>query len=284
MDKHIKYYSKAPEKKDNRVLRFIGSDETIDRDNERILVDGWKLTNYRKNPVVLVNHNVFELPVAKTKRVWVNKDKRSLMFDIEFPEPEVSSIGDTLYKLYSGGFMNATSVGFRPNPDKMVFGDGNKQPRVTFGEQDLLEISLVSVPTNPRALLNQKGISDAINKNVIDELELDELKLWLDELLPSEDTSVKDAEGIVKEIETEIEDESEQTTNEDITVGHVACECCGDELVCVKCKGYTQDKTDSDYLDYFFEDFGKPVKVDTKSDTEENPYIDELLNMLKTES
>ena len=291
MDKHIKYYSKAPEKKDNRVLRFVGSDQSIDRDNERILVEGWKLTNYRKNPVVLVNHNPFDLPVAKTKRVWIDKDNKTLKFDIQFPEPEVSSVGDTLYKLYSGGFMSATSVGFKPNPEKMVYGDGNKQPRVTFGEQELLEISLVSVPANPRALLTQKSISDAIDMKVIDELELNELKLWLDELLPDEDTSVKDAEDIVKEIETEleesateIEDESEQTTNEDITVGPIACECCGDELVCVKCKGYIQDKTNSDYLDYFFEDFGKPAKVDTKSDTEENPYIDELLNMLKTES
>ena len=37
MEKVIKYFSKAPEKKDDRVLRFVGSDESLDRDNEKII-------------------------------------------------------------------------------------------------------------------------------------------------------------------------------------------------------------------------------------------------------
>jgi HK97 family phage prohead protease len=267
--KIIKYLSKAPEKKENRVLRFIGSDQSIDRDNERIMVDGWKLTNYRKNPVVLVNHNAFDLPVAKTKKVWIDKEKKQLKFDIEFPEPEVSSVGDTLYKLYANGFMNATSVGFAPNPQKITYGDGKKQPRVTFGEQELLEISLVSVPANPRALLSQKGMKDAIDQKVIDELELDELKSWLDSVL-DEDTSVTP--------------EEDQDTDEKLeqTINHV-CACCGDELVCVKCKGFDLNKDNSTYLDYFFEDLGESTEIDTKSDDEENTYVNELLNILKTE-
>ena len=271
MDKHIKYFSKAPEKKENRVLRFIGSDQSIDRDNERIMAEGWKLTNYRKNPVVLVNHNAYDLPVAKTKKVWINKDEKKLMFDIEFPEPEVSSIGDTLYKLYSNGFMSATSVGFQPNREKITYGDGKKQPRVTFGEQELLEISLVSVPANPRALLTAKSMSEAIDAEVIDDLELTELKSWLDEILPAEDTSV-----------TEEVDDQETEEKLEQTINHTCIEC-GDELVCVKCKGFELSKDDSSYLDSFFEDLGEPVEVNTKSDDLENPYIDELLNILKTE-
>ena len=273
MNKVIKYFTKAPEKKENRVLRFVGSDESIDRDNEKIMVDGWKLTNYRKNPVVLVNHNPFDLPVARTKKVWIDKDKNSLMFDIEFPEPEVSSIGDTLYKLYSNGYMNATSVGFKPNPQKIKYGDGEKAPRVTFEEQELLEISLVSIPSNPRALLSQKCMKEAIDRNVIDELELNELKMWLDDILSDEDTSVNE------DIDQEYEKISEQT----IEHKHI-CPDCGDELVCVKCKGFKLDKSDSSYLDYFFEDFGESDEINTKSDDEENPYVTELLNMLKKES
>ncbi len=273
-DKHIKYFSKAPEKKDDRVLRFIGSDQKKDRDNEVIMVDGWKLTEYRKNPVVLVNHSHADLPVAKTKRVWIDKDTKQLKFDISFPEPEVSSVGDTLYKLYSSGYMSAVSVGFRPNPDRIKFGDGKKQPRVTFEEQELLEISLVSIPANPRALLTSKGITDAIDREVIDEMELNELKMWLDEVLPDEDDPIE------KDIEEDIEPDlkSEQTIDKHI------CTECGDELICVKCKGFKLDRKDSDYLDYFFEDFGESEKVNTESDSEENPYVEELLNMMKTES
>jgi len=277
-DKIIKYLTKTPEKQEDRVLRFIGSDQSIDRDNERVMVEGWDLRSYKKNPVVLANHNPFDFPVAKTKKVWIDKEKKALMFDIEFPTPEVSSIGDTLYKLYSNGFMNATSVGFRPDRDKITYGDGNKQPRATFNGQELLEISLVSIPANPRALLTSKGVEDAIELKVIDELELDELKLWLDEVLDNENTSVYES----PEENQLIEDNSEQTIDSGNTVHIHKCSVCDDELVCVKCKGFTLDEKDSTYLDYFFEDFDESNEINIKSDNEENPYIEELLKMLRS--
>ena len=275
--KVLKYFSKAPEKKEDRVLRFIGSDEKIDRDKEVVKIDGWKLTEYRKNPIVLVNHNPYELPVARTKKVWIDKEKKALMFDIEFPPPEVSSIGDTLYKLYSNGFMSATSVGFRPNYDLMKFGDGIKQPRITFNEQELLEVSLVSIPSNPRALLTSKSMKDAIEQKVIDSIELDELKMWLDDILPDEE------EDAVIEDDQDLDIKSEQTIENDEVHDH-ECSVCGDELVCVKCKGYTLDSNDGDYLEYFFKDFGESEEIDTESDDEGNQYVEELLNMLKTEN
>ena len=164
MDKKIKYFSSNAKSVDEkkRVLRFIGSNQKVDRDNEVIKADGWKLTNYRKNPVVLVNHQHYELPVAKTKKVWVDKDKKQLMFDIQFPEPEVSPQGDTLYKLYKNGYMSATSVGFLPNFDKIEWGKSKGDPSAIFNEQELLEISLVSVPANPTALLTAKSMKKAI--------------------------------------------------------------------------------------------------------------------------
>jgi len=217
MNKIIKYSTKAPEKKDDRVLRFIGSDESIDRDNERIMSSGWKLANYKKNPVIMLNHRHSDLPVAKAQRVWVSKKNKSLMFDIKFPEPEISSVGDTLYKLYSNGYMNATSVGFKPNLDKVEYGDGSeKSPRATFNEQELLELSLVSVPANPRALLTQKGIKDAIDNEVIDQVELGELEMLFDELfepeikaelIEDEDDAVEEElEALIDKIEKDLDE------------------------------------------------------------------------------
>ena len=276
-NKVIKYLSKAPEKKDDRVLRFVGSDESIDRDNESIMSDGWKLTNYKKNPVVLLNHMHYELPVAKTKRVWIDKNKKALMFDIQFPEPEISSVGDTLYKLYSEGYMNSTSVGFKPNFDKVIWNDDNKpgKPRITFQEQELLELSLVSVPANPRALLTQKSIQDAIKAEVIDQLELDELSTLFDELFEPEtddddetkevETLLLEVEGILKEVDDILDDEdiTEQTINEP-----VYCHECGIKI--------NKDNPDSDYLEQLFDEFCNPSKDNTKN--EEISLTDELLN------
>ena len=55
----------------------------------------------------------------------------------------------------------------------------------------MLELSLVIVPANPRALLTQKGIQDAIEAEVIDELELNELGILLDKLVEPE-AKIKD--------------------------------------------------------------------------------------------
>jgi HK97 family phage prohead protease len=273
--KVIKYLSKAPEKKDDRVLRFVGSDESVDRDNERVLSSGWKLDNYKKNPVVMLNHRHSDVPVAKAQRVWINKNEKALMFDVKFPEPEISSVGDTLYKLYSSGYMNATSVGFQPNYDKIEWGDGIKVPRVTFHEQELLELSLVSVPSNPRSLLSTKGIKDAIEAEVVDQLELDELLAYFESTIKADlidDTDEEDLEDLIEEVDKELELETSDD-EEDIeqTVNKIYCHKCGEEI---------QDDPDSGYLDKLFDDFLKP-KVNKED--EEISLTDELLNQYFTE-
>lgn len=243
MMKHIKYYSQKAKEVDDRVLRFIGSTEDVDRDGEVIKLSGWKLANYRTNPIVLCNHNPMDLPVAKTKKVWVDKEKRALMFDVEFPEPEVSPQGDTLYKLYKNGFMNSTSVGFIPNRDKMIFGDRTKgEPHITFKDQELLEISLVSVPANPAALLTSKSITDAVESGVVDQAEITDLEIFLKDFL--------------KEREIEVEEEIdtvEKKVIDDINRKEHKCKSCGVVLECL-CPGCKKEKETEDYFSKIYND------------------------------
>jgi len=318
--KVIKYLSKAPEKKDDRVLRFVGSDESIDRDNERVLSSGWKLDNYKKNPVVMLNHRHSDVPVAKAQRVWVSKNEKALMFDIKFPEPEISSVGDTLYKLYSNGYMNATSVGFQPNYNKIEYGDGIKAPRATFHEQELLELSLVSIPSNPRSLLSIKGIKDAIEAEVVDQLELDELLEYFEPTIKADlidDTDEEDLEDLIEKAKDELEKETleneidaiirdgidelgfpkwKKIKIDRICIGHKwftkkdlenetsddvqDSEQTTNKVYCHKCGIEIQDNSDSDYLDKLFDDFLKP-KVNKED--EEISLTDELLNQYFTE-
>lgn len=209
MDKIIKHSTVKVEKVDKRVLRFVGSDQGTDRDGDQIMVDYWNLTEYRKNPVVLFAHQHSEVPVARTKRVFVDNEKKRLMFDIEFPEPEVSSMGDSLYKLYKNGFMQATSVGFIPDFSKVKYPEkkNDKGPSRIFEGQTLLEISLVAVGSNARALLTSKSVADAIKKDIIDQLELDELLNYIKEPtkenIIEEDNSSKNKEVQEKEMNTE---------------------------------------------------------------------------------
>jgi hypothetical protein len=77
------------------------------------------------------------------------------MFRIEFSEEGINPEADIYRKLYKTGFMNASSVGFQPK--EWEDGDGKKTPYRTFKKQELLELSLVSVPANSDALVTAKS-------------------------------------------------------------------------------------------------------------------------------
>src|SRR5207249_12058254 len=59
-------------------------------------------------------------------------------------------IAKLAYGLYRGGFLNAVSVGFIPL--RWENGSQEKGYRRKFLEQELLEVSAVSIPANPNAL------------------------------------------------------------------------------------------------------------------------------------
>ncbi len=134
---------------EDRILRFIGSTEAQDRDGDIILASGWELDNYKKNPVFLWGHDYSIPPIGKAIDVRVRN--KQLIFDIHFPEEGVYPLADTVYKLYKGGFLNATSVGFVGKQAEPI-ANGSKYIR-----QELLELSAVPVPSNPTALQQAKS-------------------------------------------------------------------------------------------------------------------------------
>jgi hypothetical protein len=54
---------------DGRKVTFIITTGVPDRDRDTLSVDGWKVENYLKNPVVLWAHNYRSLPVGKAESV-----------------------------------------------------------------------------------------------------------------------------------------------------------------------------------------------------------------------
>lgn len=136
-----------------RMLQFIISTAAKDRDNDTINPEGWIFDNYLKNPVVLFAHDYESPAVAKTRDIKVENGQ--VVAVAEFPTPEIYQFGYTLYLLYREGFMNAVSVGFVPLEYK------EREDGYDFIKQELLEYSLVPVPSNPEALIaaKRKGIN-----------------------------------------------------------------------------------------------------------------------------
>lgn len=144
-----------------RMLSFVGSDETPDRDNDIISVNGWDLKNFKMNPVFLWAHDYRTPPIGRA--VKVAKEDGKLVFDIEFPEKGVYPFADLVYNLYKGGFMKATSVGFigkdfEPRNDDAVKDLPEWRRGRKYKKQELLELSAVPVPANPMALQRAKSL------------------------------------------------------------------------------------------------------------------------------
>lgn len=145
---------------DGMVEGIVGSTAVIDRLGESIEQDGWELTNYKKNPIVLWGHNVREErpPIGKAIKVWLDGvRKKKLMFNIKFDLED--TFAAEIYRKVRDGFLSTVSVGFLP----IEYEAMNKEDTGFFApqrylKQELLELSFVPVPANPEALTAFKSM------------------------------------------------------------------------------------------------------------------------------
>lgn len=137
---------------DDRTATFVASDETVDRYGDVVSVKGWDLTNFRRNPVFLWMHSQWA-PIGNVKKIGIENEK--LIATVRFFDPGDSKQADDLWKLVKKRKLRAVSVGFTVKSDDDIEPIRDENDTVTgfrFLRQELLELSLVSVPANPNAL------------------------------------------------------------------------------------------------------------------------------------
>jgi hypothetical protein len=147
-----------------RQLTVTASTEKIDRYGDCIRANGWRLDAYKLNPVVLWGHRASEPAVGKTVKIWIEQSPRpALVQVIEFATKEANPLADVLWRLYKDGFMSAVSVGFLPLEQPTPISDlESNTVGYEFTSQELLELSLVSIPANSECLTRArtKGFSE----------------------------------------------------------------------------------------------------------------------------
>ena len=177
-----KYLDVKIQKTDSEEGSFevIASSGKVDRMGDTIDPNGWYLTNYKKNPVILWSHQTgggfgssAVPPVGKATKVWVEDGKLKIKgkwADTPFAQE--------LRTLVEGGFLNAVSVGFMPLKEDAkgaIDIEGKMYSRATeeeieksiydndygekFTKQELLETSWVDVPALPQALVTAKKMN-----------------------------------------------------------------------------------------------------------------------------
>jgi len=168
MDKEFIKAEKKEINEEEGTLVGIASKAIIDRDNELILNDAWKLDNFRKNPVLMLAHQYNELPVGKC--LWIKSSQDGLRFKAKFAN---TARGKEVYELYKSGIMNCFSVGFKANPGGFVDNPTDvryKGVKRLYKDVELLEISCVPIPANNQSLCEYVKSGKIQTKALRDEL------------------------------------------------------------------------------------------------------------------
>lgn len=124
----------------------------LDRDRDRILPSAWMLDNYRKNPVVLFQHGrgpEGSFPIGTTTEIDITDTGLRAAFRWLRDDP----LADRVKNAWSQGVLRTASVGFLP-----VARDHNAEGGYDYTKAELLEWSLVVVPSNPQATRVLRGL------------------------------------------------------------------------------------------------------------------------------
>src|SRR5262249_22013159 len=96
----------------DRTFTFTISTPAVDRAGDSIAIAGWRLGNYRRNPVVLWGHDGKLLPVGRGTGVWIEQNK--LKSTVQLAPAEANPDAEKVFQMIKGGFIGAASVGFLP--------------------------------------------------------------------------------------------------------------------------------------------------------------------------
>jgi HK97 family phage prohead protease len=123
---------------------FMASTTQMARDGLVIPSSAWRTDSYMANPVVLANHDYSSMPIGRTVNLQVVPDGLIAKIEWDMDDPAGALAASKVKR----GFANAVSVGWNT-----LQQTGN-----VVDEADLLDVSLVSVPSDPGAIAIQRSV------------------------------------------------------------------------------------------------------------------------------
>ena len=157
---------------DGSVDMFIPvSSNSVDRDGEVIEPTAFKKTlpRFMQHPVLVASHDYRDLTNLIGEWTKVKITEGGIEGKPKYYVGQGNEQADWGFNLAKRG-MAAFSIGFIPKV--WLDGDGVKEPRRTYKEVELLEISQVIVPSNREAIQNIRSKSvDPIVTGICDEVE-----------------------------------------------------------------------------------------------------------------
>jgi hypothetical protein len=151
---------------ESRVIPFVLSTFNKDRHGTVLNQDNWNLESYRANPVIAYQHTLSggmctdpnpDYVIGKSLAIGIEGngiDKR-LVADAQFEPADVNPLAEKIFRKVLFGSLSRSSVGFMEvGEGKYGIGEeaeGRSEETYYFAGQELLEWSVVNIPSNPQA-------------------------------------------------------------------------------------------------------------------------------------
>jgi HK97 family phage prohead protease len=189
---------------DSGNVTFAINTSAVDSYGTVIEPSGVDLTRFKTNPVVLFNHN-HDQPIGIATNVFERGGK--LYAEVKFDEED--SFAANIARKVRDGFIRGASIGFQYNElpvDKEVEGLDRAVPH--FESTELMEFSVVSVPSNQEALALARSKEENEIKTLV-KAQLAEISALRTELAEVKEELRTFAES-QETVEAAIEEEAEQ--------------------------------------------------------------------------
>jgi hypothetical protein len=134
----------------HKTFPFVLHDETVNTQGFRMLTSGCNLEEFRKNPVLLYQHNDYSLPVGRWENIRIEGTR--ILADAHFDENDPEAV--RIRQKVEGGFVRMASIGAWP-PEEVsdafsLMLPGQRLPTVT--KWTAREGSVVAIGANHNAL------------------------------------------------------------------------------------------------------------------------------------
>lgn len=142
---------------EKRSATFVMSTEQVDRYGDIVRQEGLDITNFNKNPIMLLFHNSRTWPAGTWSNIekdLTGRPKKTLGVANFMPEGTDENC-DKAAKLVAMGVIKCCSIGFQPDWEaaEPIFDDEDSWTGgIDFRMSELIECSIVPVPANPGAM------------------------------------------------------------------------------------------------------------------------------------
>lgn len=141
---------------EKRMVEFVASTGAVDTYGTVLPPDMWDLSRYARNGVVGYQHDIYysDDPDNVIGRGEAYTANGELLIRIFFEPAELNPKADKVYRKVLFGSINAVSVGFRATAPGHWGrkADGEDPDVYYYNGQELMEVSVVNVPSNPDAV------------------------------------------------------------------------------------------------------------------------------------